>query len=388
MSTPLSYTEKLVLNKQIEDRQNIIDGQKSGKKRILEVSIPENDQLNTINSKMYGYYHSIISCYEAEKSGITGQNLAFPLVESDFLARIQYSGRLYLMENPDIVRIPEFDSGGDTVSLAKEGDFYPVFSRIIDRLTTGLDTVTAYNGTNLSSIGPGSTSIQVNSGASVLNGKEFLFRSTAGVSFVGKATDFRTVVTGTPPSTTTTYYLDFQFLTPISSTIAVNGSNVLTGTWNGFSNVERSSKTSVNQTVLNFWLSEFDVPVDGILAVFHYENDNFLNNPDDGKDMRAGEELETVISFFDNFKIGKDVSDSGISAFEGIVNNRQSWISSRLLAIDNRKAEFFDKRFNWAVLRAGRNGSMNANDALQRALANADNIINSLEAEIAIMKDL
>lgn len=342
--------------------------------------IPEITDKEATNKKVYDYQHSVAAAYDSEIAALNGFVITTPLVEQDIIDRSHFTGRLFdaSLVNKDIVRIPEMDGGNTTAVPASDCELNRTngYLAITNRLTVGLTTTVVLNGVATSSVTPASTQFTTSVVATTLAGKEFVFIGS-GLSFIG--------LCSTVTLSGAVYTVHFTFVSTFTGTIA---SGAFNGTFHGFTNSERINKVSTGgfQTIMNFYIAQLQAQANAQIGYLNNQVTALGQNSDPALPPTALTNVNSTKTSLSNYLITTDISNTGISTLNGITSGRLSQINARVIAITSARPPFYDKRYFWAVERAGATGTLIQLTLLNQAVTSAQTRASTATAKLATIK--
>ena len=374
---------------------------KDGKEKTITKSIPDMEKEDATNLRVYTYYHNIISSYEDELKALNGSTLTSPLVESDFTDRVNLTGRLYdvTYAESDIIRISQFDGSPTTTATTHEKWCLLEHTEVKSRLISGL-TTSSGSGTTASSIVNGAVGATINvalTSAPALANKEVVIYG-GGISVIAKVNSVSTVnASCSLPAYTSqgacivnggtwiaaSYSMNITFITSFSGTIP-SGASVI-GAWTGFSESNRTTKTATYQTILNFYLSKLDNALTIQLTKLNEQKTAIQNNTE--KDDSEISKIDAKVLAYTNYKATKLINNAGLATLTAINTERQTQIDSRIATVNTNKSKQYDKRYFWAVERAGAQGTMIQLKALNNSITTLTNMITKRETRLAVLKE-
>jgi len=387
MTSPLNYTEKQELQARITKLTKTIVVLKEAKQNILTIEIPNTQKKEDTNKKMWDYYHNIISSYEAEKQALNGSVLTDPVTEVDITNRVDLTGRLYALSEPEIVRIPQFGGTPVTTNLQfSEQNDLTLYTPVWNRLKFGLTTSTAFGFTTDSPITPSSTNFSTTLDPSVLLNKEFVV-SDGITSFIGFATAITPAI-----FPLLGFQVDFNFLTTITNTININATG--SGIFTGFTNTERANKQSTSpafgalQTIMDFYVAKL-VTIAGNHEVNISTQISSVTNNQDPDLAPILTQLNDNKATITAYKTSTPIDDTGITDYTSFIDNtRTPYITTRINTISTQVTIFYDNRYDWGKERAGSKGTLIALKALNASPPHIDSQVLKAENSMILYKSV
>ena len=362
------------------DQTNIVTSANATVTNLQTKKIPDVTDKEATNKKVYDYQHAICSAYDSEIAALNGVVVTTPLVEQDIINRSNFTGRLFdgSLVNKDIVRIPEMD-GGNTVAVAasdSELNRSNGYAAILSRLTSGLTTTVALNGTATSAVTPSSTTFTTAVVSTTLANKEFVFIGS-GQSFIGLCTSVTNVGA--------VYTIHFSFVSTFVGTISTGAFN---GTFHGFTNTERTNKvsTGLEQTIMNFYIAALQAQVNAQIGYLNSQVAAISQNTDPALPPTALTNINSTHTALSNYLATTLISDAGINSLNSITAPRTGQINSRVTAITAARVPFYNKRYFWAVERAGANGTLIQLALLNQAVTAAQGRATTANAKLATIQ--
>lgn len=434
----VTATDNKVVAALTAEQQALVTATQKNLDDLNNNQIPAANQEDATNDKLFHKFDDFIVAYETDMKWINGVYQTNPVTDND-LIQIQ-EGRLWANGAIELIRIPELDGNGTTSTLS---DYYlarlSALPAFLNYLQTGLTTSVGYSGSTTGSITPSSTFLVTTSNSTALAGKEFLVYGS-GTSFIGLAStvtdnsvgpgsqtsgslitgvsytisnymigdDFTNVgaatnmtgtvftATGTTPTnytngstlttsgaTATQWTVSFTFVSTFTGSIG--GGATITGSWGGFSNSERTAKVASNsalQTVMNYYVNQINANIIASLVFLGNEITANTGNydPNLGTPNVA---INAEISYYNNYLIATDISDTGLSGLNTATTNHTTRANNTLTSDNKKKSAYYDKRFFWANQRSGSGGSITAIWRLGLAVTAAESTLATAQLTLA-----
>lgn len=346
----------------------------------------------------FDYYNTgIISKYEDERRAIDGQYIAQPITEGDILGPATVDGSVRTtptMPQTDILRVDEFDGG----PLVQE-QFLFEQKHINDQsvvetyLKTGCPNTGTLNSTTktTSILTSSSTSVGItDTVAYVINVGDFIAITdgiTASIVKVLSVTDTTPPAPEPPPPvpgpSTATLGIE-MIINPIGS--IASGSDCRK--FNGFNNTERINKDASDNS--------FQPIMDALIVMLSEE----LNNRDDrlteqltalngNQDPNqtditsAKSNIQMSKSFIENYLVGMDISDTGMTSLSNDRTSRGNQLTTRLSQIASSVVTFYDSRYDMANNRGNTSrGTLRLQKSTESTLGTIDDFIASAQAQV------
>lgn len=344
--------------------------------RALELA-----KVDSAFKKFFDYYNNdIITHYDSEKRAINGSFITSPITEADIQASGALSGGRIQPSLPatDVIRIPEFDGGGLSVTPDANNELQFIADQAIqeDVLVNGyggtapsLTTVTA------TAITPSSTTLQLTNPSatySIAPGTVLIVSSMSDFAVV-RIDTFVMQTTPVPPP-----YIancNITLLVPPTGTIA--SGQTLTA-FTGFTNTERTNKTTTNpqmQGFMNYLIAQLQSKINGRITTLNSQLAAIaLNQDPDGVAAlaQATTDVNASKTFLTNYLVSTNISNSGLGTLSTERGSRTTQANARVAAITaaytGQSKNYYNERYNAANNRGNTSrGSLRLQKAAEQA---------------------
>lgn len=308
----------------------------------------------------FDYYNTqIIGQYDAEKKAINGQYVDSPIVEADIVSCASLSGgRLQpSLPSTDIIRLPQFDGAPLLTDSQNESQYITDQAGIENALVNGYGGTTPVGVTTTSSITPTSTTLNLSgTGISITPNSTYVIPYTGDLAVVKILTIV--VTPGVMPAPDTAA-CTIELVVAPTGTIPAGQS--LTA-FNGFTNSERTTKTSSNpqlQPLMNYLIAQLQSKINGRISKLNVQLTALAANQDpDGVSeiTLATTNVNSSKTVLTNYLVSTNISNSGLGTLSLERSTRSGQITTRLSQISNaytgRTLNYYNERYNSANNRA------------------------------------
>lgn len=350
--------------------------------------------------KFFDYYNNdIIAPYDAERKQIDGQYIANPITETDILNCANGSGRLApSLPVTDVIRVAEFDGTPLITNSTYEGlaitNQAGAENVLVHGYSAGTYPVTTSTATALTSA---STTLQLTDTVATVTpiapGTAVLISTLTDFCVIVVDT-FTPVTGGTPPP----YLADMtiHFLVPPTGTIPTGS---LIKYFNGFTNSERTTKTTVDPTeqpLMNYLVTNLNTNISARIPFLDAQTSAISTNQDpDGaaQNATALTAISTSKTFLNTYILTTDISDTGLAGLASERSARTSANSTRvsqiIAAYTGRTQNYYDQRYNYANDRGNTaRGSLRLQQAAAAGATTSASYASTLSAQAASLTTL
>lgn len=344
--------------------------------RALELA-----KVDSAFKKFFDYYNNdIITHYDSEKKAINGQFITSPITEADIQASGALAGGRIQPSLPatDVIRIPEFDGGGLSVTPDANNELQFIADQAIqeDVLVNGyggtapsLTTVTA------TAITSASTTLQLTNPAatySIAPGTVLIVSSLSDFAVV-RIDTFVMQATPVPPP----YIANCNITLLVAPTGTIASGQTLTA-FTGFTNTERTNKTTTNpqmQGFMNYLIAQLQSKINGRITTLNSQLAAIALNQDPDAVAALAQAITDANAsktFLTNYLVSTNISNSGLGTLSTERGTRTTQANARVAAITaaytGQSKNYYNERYNAANNRGNTSrGSLRLQKAAEQA---------------------
>lgn len=326
----------------------------------LQSVIQIQENLDSGLKRLQDYNTSVIDAYEEERRRLSGVRTQLPLTDLDYdqFVNLVPGARLGTLLTPN--RISQFDlnptstteSGSELVQIARQAELQGYlrsgFSYPEPALTC--NTLTAVsNGSSSLTTEPTASSFGIVIG-------QWLLISSGSSAAVLKVNG----VTEPFPSVSGSTSLSYEWIVPPNTTIGSGAT--LNGSFPGFSNGERASKSSgTRQRLMDQWVSDLQASlnlhtsaISSEISAIQGNGNEYLDRSNIGRAQTHAQKIAAYLGVTPPSTM--DISDTGFSVLSAMHAVRSIQISARVTQIsyelaNGPKGSFLDRRYSLVVSR-------------------------------------
>jgi hypothetical protein len=327
----------------------------------LQKLIEIQEDLDSGLAVLQGYNDFLIQQYEEERARLTGLRTQNPISQSDYdqFVNLQPGARLGTNLIPQ--RIPQFDlnptatteSVSELVQINRQSelDGYLVSGFTYPEPQLTAETAIAVNNSSTSL-----TTEPTTSSFGIVIGQWLLISSGSSAGVLKVASVNQPNFPYVSGSTT----VNFSWIVPPNTTIPSGA--ILNGSFPGFNNAERSSKTSATrQRLMDQWVSDLQQSLQTQSQSIDLEisaiNSNDNERLDRSSVTKANNHKAAIAAYLGASPPSTmSISDAGLSVLRSINSNRRNEINARVSQIsyelsNGPKGSFLDRRYDLVVSR-------------------------------------
>lgn len=383
------------------EQQAIIDSHKTKLERqiqgfnraLAEIdsnTVPSLQAQEDINKAFWDFYNEdTIVKYEEEIEYINGTKVTNPLSEQDIADRSNNEGRLWDIFRIEggVKRISQFDGLPTTTNPDHEFNKLNQITQIRNYLVQGLPTSKDFNEDTAQSIGVGDSQLVIEPGVQVgsdwdnIAVNDYFIVTDGTNSFIGRVTSKVNPTPGNPTAFCSNSFfttqsscenanedwfpvtppsggiINFQRITEIVGTI--NSGASVKFMWNGFNNLERIDKLSLQyQDVIDQLLVQLSTRLGELLTYQNNQKTALENNLDDNLDPNAIPDTIDDIASFVNYGSTLLIDDLGIAELDSIISDRTVGLNQRVSDANSKKSNLYELRFFWTEQRVSQSGTL------------------------------
>jgi len=342
-------TDEEILEDAVADIERMIENDVV----LLEVEtihLQEKIEREVLYYSLWSTIHGLITEYEREISYMNGTFVVSPLQNKDVMNAASSNGRLYTVLTTQAKLIPQFN-GVPLSSTIKEHEYTMdwLLKEYLNLIRNGTSTGT----TRLkASYSAGSSSV----GVEDKNLTNWVLVDTGSLFRVVFSHADTIIIPGSPPSSYTVqrYSIGYKINDASYSGSRYTGDRV--GSWAGYSETERSTKTatSTTQACMDGFISVLDgqlkVKQDWIQLCY----DSLEKNKDPNKNQADLAQHKADLDFLIAYRLTMDISNVGLDGLELMLANRDTFVPQRIINATQEKSLYYPVRISYTNLRCDR----------------------------------
>ena len=354
----LTDEERSQVERQVEELETQIKEQE-GTGEDIELTLADLKEQEKFNKGQWNKFHLNILHYEQEITGLVGEYVVDPISENDVQSLAGSGGRLY--QNPegtDAKKIPQFNGAPVKTRSPRELTNKQKILDAISLLRDGTGNSGSSEGIS-GNYSPGDATISfddpISSGWVLAAGTTLLKLGPGSAGGQCSNPTYTDQASCTSNMGTWTTFNSYPVLDRVNDR-SLDSNDSATPNWLGFTDLERTNKDANNNNQQQL-LDDLIDKLEGELDVWQAHVRNYVLQParknrSDNMDAADLQQHEDDDQYVTDWKVGRDVSDSGLADLESWVNTRDTFRVDRAQRCRDAKGEYYGQRLNFTNLRA------------------------------------